>query len=187
MEEKTITLIIGLAGIVSTLIASGLGFYYTAKARTSSLREVLFVKQFDLITRIISKQGRVRVFVTILAAKDNTYKEQAREDIGNCVKEFSEYQDEGAAILPTELWVEVKKINDYMASILISYDDGKDISEDDTKTLAAMITKICLLSRAVIGVDELTEESIELFSSKEEYEKLANIEIEDLKKISKQQ
>lgn len=185
MEEKTTTLIVGLAGILSTLIASGLGLYFTAKARTNSLREALYVRQFDLITRIISKQGRVRVFATILAGKDNTYKEQAREDIGNCVKEFSEYQEEGAAILPTELWIEIKKTDDYMADILVNYDEGKGVSEDDIKTLAAMMAKVCLLSRVVIGVDELTEESVKLFSSKKEYEKLANIKIEELKNVSK--
>ena len=185
MEEKTVTLIVGLAGIVATLIASGLGLYFTAKARTGSLREALFTKQLDLISRIIHKQGRARVFLTILAGKDNTYKEEAREDIGNCVKEFSEIQEEGAAILPTELWGEVKKLNNHMTSILVSYDERKEISEDGFKTLVAMMTKVALLSRVVIGVDELTEESINLFSSKKEYGRLANIEIDYFKKIQK--
>jgi len=185
MEEKTVTLIVSLAGILATLIASSLGLYFTAKARTRSLRDALFAKQLNLIERIIRTQGRVRAFVTILAGKDNAYKEQAREDVVSCVKEFFSIQDEGAAILPTQLWVEVKKLNDYMASILVSYDEEENISENDFKTLVAMMAKVCLLSRLVIGADELTEESIKLFSSKKEYDKLANIEIEEFKKIQK--
>ncbi|MGO9147509.1 MAG: hypothetical protein ACLQDF_14185 [Desulfomonilia bacterium] len=55
MEEKTITLIIGLAGIASTLIAGGLGSYFTARARSSPLRETLFSKQLELMTKVIKE------------------------------------------------------------------------------------------------------------------------------------
>jgi len=183
MEANTVTLIIGLSGIGATLIASGLGIYFTAKARSSALREALFNKQLDIIARIIRKQGKFRVFAIILAGEDDTYKDQARGDIGDCTKDFSKIQEEGAAILPTELWVEVKKMNYHMTKILVSYDEGKGISEDSFKTLVAMMAKIGLLARTVIGVDQLTEESLSLFSSKKEYENLANIEIEHFRKI----
>jgi hypothetical protein len=69
-----------------------------------------------------------------------------------------------------------------MLEILVSYDEEKGITEDIVKTLVAMMTKVCLLSRAVVGTDELTGESINLFSSKSDYEKLASLEIEELKK-----
>jgi hypothetical protein len=183
MEANTVTLIVGLAGIGATLIASSLGLYFTAKARSSALREALFTKQLDLIARTIHKQGRIRIFAIILAGEDDTYKERAREDIGNCIKDFSEIQEEGAAILPTELWMEVKKLNDHMIKILVSYDDGNGISEDNFKILVAMIVKVSLLSRAVIGVDRLTEASLSLFSSKKQYENLANIEIEYFREL----
>lgn len=183
MEANTVTLIVGLSGIGATLIAGGLGIYFTAKARSSALREALFNKQLDLISRIMLKQGRFRVFATILAMEDDTYKDQARDDIGDCTKDFSEIQEEGAAILPTELWVEVKKLNDQMTKILVDYDEGRGISEDSFETLVAMMAKIGLLARAVIGADELTEESLGLFSSKKDYENLANMEIEYFRKM----
>lgn len=178
MEANTVTLIIGLSGIGATLIASALGIYFTAKARSGALREALFNKQIDIITRIMHQQSRFRVFATILAGEDDAYKEQVREDIGTCTKDFSEIQEESAAILPTELWVEVKKLNDLMTKSLVSYDEGTGISEDSFKTLVALMAKIALLARAVIGADELTEESLSLFSSKQEYRNLADIEID---------
>ena len=183
MEANTVTLIIGLSGITATLIASGLGFYFTAKARSSSLREALFKKQLDIIARIMHKQGRFRVFATILTGEDDMFEDQARKEIGDCTRDFSEIQEEGAAILPTELWIEVKKLNDYMINILLSYDEGKGLSEDSLRTLAAMMAKIGMLARIVIGVDELTEESLTLFTSKKKYEKLASIKIKQLKKL----
>ncbi|HIJ80007.1 MAG: hypothetical protein OEY01_16055 [Desulfobulbaceae bacterium] len=185
MDANTVTLIVGLSGIGATLIASGMGFYFTAKARSSALREALFSKQIDLIARALHKQGRFRVFVTILAGKDDAYRDLAREDIGECIKEFSEIQEEGAAILPTELWIEVKKLNDHMADLLINYDEGNGIPEENFKNLVAMMAKVGLVSRSVIGTDELTEESISLFSSKKKYEELANLEHASLRKLHK--
>ncbi len=93
-------------------------------------------------------------------------------------------QEEGAALLPTELWIEVKKVNDYIVDILVSYDDKNEIEEESLKSFVAMCTKIGLMSRNVFGVDELTEESLKLFSSKKHYEELANLEIEHIKKYN---
>jgi len=129
------------------------------------------------------KQGRFRVFATILAGEDDTYKDLARDDIGDCTKDFSEIQEEGAAILPVELWVEVKKLNDQMATILVDYDEGRGVSEDSSKTLVTTMTKIGLLARAVIGADELTEESLSLFANNKNYDNLANMEIESFRKM----
>jgi len=182
MEANTVTLIVGLSGIGATLIASTLGIYFTAKARSGGLRESLFKKQLDLIARIMHKQGRFRVFAAILVGDDDTYRDQAREDIGDCTKDFSEIQEESAAILPTELWVEVKKLNDQMTEILVNYDEGKGISENSYKKLIAMMAKIGLLARAVIGADDLTEESLKVFSNKKAYENLANLELDNFRK-----
>lgn len=38
MDSSIATLIIGLAGIIGTLIASGLGLYFTARAESCSMQ-----------------------------------------------------------------------------------------------------------------------------------------------------
>ena len=58
MEPSTVTLIIGLAGIVSTLSVSGLGLYYTAKSRAAPLRQALFSKQIEIVMEIANLQSR---------------------------------------------------------------------------------------------------------------------------------
>lgn len=75
-----------------------------------------------LITQIIHKQGRFRIFATILADSDEAYKQLAREDIGLCTRDFSELEEESSAILPAELWVEIKQLSNQMISILVEYD-----------------------------------------------------------------
>ncbi len=183
MEANTVTLIVGLSGIGATLIASGLGIYFTAKSRSSVLREILFKKQLDLIARTIRTQGRFMVYATIMTGDDDKDKELAGEDFRACMKEFYEINIECISILPTNLCVEVKRLNDHMMGILGSYYKGGAISEESLKILHAMAGKIALLSRTVIGADELTEESLNLFSSKKEYERLVNMEIEYIKKL----
>jgi len=185
VDQKIVTLIVGLAGIGATLISSGLGLYFIAKARSAPIRETLFKKQIDLISRIIHKQGRIRVYFTIMGAEDATFKEKARDDIGECVRDFSEMQDEAAGILPTELWVEIKRLNDQVVNLLVSYDHSTKIDPSGLTTLSAMMAKVALISRAVIGADELTEENLSLFSSTKHYINLANIEVEHFERISK--
>lgn len=182
MTEHLSILIIGLAGIVATLIASGAGLYFTAKARTGPLREVLYSKQVELLCRIVHRQSRFRVYATILRCEDETddayaFKEKAREDIAQCFREFSETQEEAAAVLPTEGWVEIKKLSDCMSGILGEYDESKGIKQASFTNLVARMTKVALLARVVLGVDELTDESLSLFAAAKDYERTASIEI----------
>lgn len=183
MDGNIVTLIVGLSGIIATLIASGLGLYFTAKARSENLRQTLFSNQLELVIKIIHKQSRIRNFAIILSDNDDTFKKQARDDIGECIREFSEFQERAAAILPTELWIEIKYLNDEMTQMLADYDGSKSVTKDHLRELAARETKVALLSRAVIGTDELTEQSMKLFSEKNSLKRLANIEIDYFRKL----
>jgi hypothetical protein len=176
MDPNVVTLIIGLAGIASTLISSGLGIYYTAKARSAPLREMLYSKQVELISKLIYKQGRFRVYATVLSDETSIYGEQARDDIGNCVKEYAELTEEGAAILPTDLWIEVKQLSSAMSGLVVDYDASGKIDKDRLVELIAIEAKLSLIARAVLGVDKLTDESLQLFSSTKEFERLAKLE-----------
>ena len=186
MDQKVVTLIVGLAGITATLISSGLGLYFIARARSAPLREALFKKQLELISRIIHKQEKIRLFAIIMVEGEDAFKDRARNDIGECVQEFSELQYEAAAILPVELWAEVKRLNDYVVNLLVSYDQSTELDISSLTTLSAMAAKVALISRSVIGADELTGENLSLFSNKKHFENLAKIEVEHFEKISKE-
>ena len=187
MDANTVTLVVGLGGIIATLISSVLGLYFISKARSSPLREMLYSKQFDLIVSIISKLGKIRIFTTILAGEDSTFKDCARDDLGECAKTMSEFTEEGAAILPTVLWVEFKKLSNHVAAILVEYDKNESIDSEQIVKLSAMGTKVALVARSVLGVDELTEESIKIFSSKKAFERLANIETSSFEEMAREE
>jgi hypothetical protein len=183
MDPNLITLIIGLAGIIATLISSILGFYFIARARSAPLRELLYSKQVEIITQLISKQARFRVFATLLVGDDPAYKDRARLDIGICVKNYSILTEKAAAILSTELWIDLRRLSNYMTELVVLYDENHKLDKEHIAKLSALDAKVLLISRAVLGVDELTQESLELFSSGKKYEGLVNIEAEELKTI----
>lgn len=186
MKPEIVTLIVGLAGITATLISSGLGLYFIAKARSSALRESLFNQQLDLVKKVVFKQARVRIYFTVLSDKGGPFEDQAREDVGESIRDFSELQEEGAAIFPVELWIEVKQLNDVMTSILAAYDDGEGITKSEIEVFSAHAVKVALLSRAVLGIDELTNESLKLFSSEKSFKRVANLEVDHFKKLYRQ-
>ncbi len=185
MDSSTVTLIVALAGIASTLVSSSLGLYFTARARSAPLRKLLYSKQIELITQIIHKEGRFRVYATILAGDDPTFKEPARHDIGNCMKNHSELTEKAAAILSTDLWVEIKQLNSFMTELLVNYDENEKLNEEHLIKLSSMDAKVALVSRAALGIDELTEESLKLFSNVKDFERLAKIESEEFKVFAK--
>jgi len=145
------------------------------------LRELLYSKQVELISKIIHKQARYRVYATVLSdAATAAFHERALEDIGECVKEYSELTEQAAAILPTDLWIEIKRLSTAMTDLTVDYDEVSKIDEDKLIAIMAIDAKVALLSRAVLGVDELSDESLKLFSSPKSVDRLASLELEDL-------
>ena len=183
--SNTVILFVSLAGVSGTIIVSFLGLYFTAKARSAPLRELLYAKQIDLITQIIYKQARFRIYATILSGDDSTFKDVARDDISSCTKEYSELTEKAAALLPTDLWVEIKQLSNLMSELLTNYDENAILDQNSLLKLAALDSKVALISRVVLGIDELTEESLKLFSSTKDFERVAKIELGYLERLAK--
>ena len=103
--------------------------------------------------------------------------------LGESVRDYSELQEEGAAILPTELWAEVNQLNSAMTGILVAYDEGQGISPESMFDFVARSAKVALISRAVLGIDELTTESLKLYSSEENLKRVAELELKNLRAL----
>jgi hypothetical protein len=186
MDERTVTLTVALAGIASTLIVGGVGLYFTAKSRSARYREALFERQLEIAVQIVYLQSRIRVFATILAGEDATYKSQARDDIRDYFRQFSETEQKAAVLLPVELWVEAKNLSDEISEAIGEYDSKETITPARMTSLVARMTKVALLSRVVLGVDELTEQSLALFSSQKAYTRVASLEVSHFEEVHRQ-
>jgi hypothetical protein len=179
MDQKTITLIVGLVGILATLTSSLIGHYFTAKARSNPFRQLLYAKQLELVTKLVHRQSRFKIFAVILI--DNTsYIEQAENDMRDCVKVYSELTEEGAVLLPVEIYVEIRELNRWMVDFLIRFDEGKELDKDLLDEFAVIDLKIALIVRGLLGVDELSEGSISVFSSKKKFKRVIGLERSDL-------
>jgi hypothetical protein len=87
--------------------------------------------------------------------------------------------------LPTELWIGVKDLDNWMVDFLVDYDKGENLQDDVLIEYAAMDLKVALLARALLGVDELSSESLRLFSAKDSLERISKIEHAELKSFAK--
>jgi hypothetical protein len=165
------SLIIAIAGMFSTLVVAALGLYFTARARSAPMREMLYSKQLDLARQIFKAFGRGRMYAALLTP-DNEYRDRARVDIGGVIKRLSVLTDEAAALFPTELYIAVGDASKEFTSLLVEFDEGRDTKVISGR-VAARTAKAALIVRALLGIDELSVESIRLFSKKDALERLA--------------
>jgi hypothetical protein len=119
--------------------------------------------------------GRIRNLLTIiLDHQDVSFKEVAQEDVTEAVREFSQLVDMSAALLPTELWVEFRRLNRLAVDILVAYDEGQhEGSEQSKRDFVEHAAKAALLARTFLGIDELATESASLFKTRKAAEKLS--------------
>ncbi|RZI40508.1 hypothetical protein EGT07_22980 [Herbaspirillum sp. HC18] len=183
MEPTTVTLIVGLAGIVSTFTLGTIGLYFTAKSRISKHRETLFQRQMELGEEIVHLQARMRIFSSLLATKGFERTEEARRDLGESYVQFSKTEERAAVIFPVHLWKEVRDVSNSIAEIMAEYDTTQDIKPTTMQSFIARSTKVALLVRELIGVDELTDQSLSLFSRKKSFDRLSNLEVDFFKKM----
>jgi hypothetical protein len=180
MAEGTQTLLVGVAGITATLIASGLGLYFTANARTAPLRHLLYEKQLNLVTTLMELVGKMRNYSTILGDPSSEFVDRARQDLGDAVPRLSTLVDTSAAILPTEVFAEVANLRASITSFLHDFDKG-EIDSTFSDRLGVQAAKMALVARASLGIDELSSESIKLFGSTAVFQRLSAVTEDDIR------
>lgn len=184
MDPSVTALVLGLAGLVATLLSSSLGLYFTAKARTSPLREHLYREQVELTLRILRTSGRAKLFAAVLADEDSPHLERAREDLRRRIMELARLSDSAAAILPTELYVEVRRLANLFSEYSEAFDEKVDLTEFPGK-FAGHMGKTAILARTYLGVDQLSAESARLFTTKRKLKEIAATSPEEVTRIIK--
>ncbi len=182
MDANTGTLIIGLAGIAATSLSSGLGLYFVARARRSPMRELLYSRQLGLVVPLLRTVGRIRVLTTILVSEDGQFKEEARSDVGLAVQRLSELSDSAAALLPTQLFAEVRRLSALAVDVLVNVDAGRNAASVAAQ-LDAQAAKTALMARALLGVDELSDESMALFAEGESLQRLSSVGLRHFRRL----
>jgi hypothetical protein len=159
-----VTLGIGLAGILSTLIVSSLGLYFTHKARTSKYREELYSTQIELIIELFELIDAVTsASKAVMDAEDKESHFDAWYEFKSQVLSLSDSLSRSSAILPTELFTALGQLHSSAVDFLYVSTQKEDV-ESDYHVLRGFDVKFALLAREFIGVDALSEESTKLFA-----------------------
>ena len=169
-------LLLGIAGLTATVISSGLGLYFTSKARVDPHRELLYARQVELVVDIIATIGKVRVYTPMIIERGE-WEERAVDGFRPVVKRMAELSDLSAALLPTLLYAEVNHLSRLVTDFLVAYDKGGSMPEFPEK-LAGRSAKAALLARTYLGVDELSEETAKLAKGK--VAKVADVSPEEI-------
>ncbi|NVM66954.1 hypothetical protein FHW88_005272 [Mucilaginibacter sp. SG538B] len=177
MDQKIVTLIISIVAILATLTSSLVGHYFTAKARTSSFKQLLYGRQVDLLIRIMQKQGSFKIYASLLIPGEVDYREQARKDGVEILKEYSALSEEAAAIIPSELWGGIRDCCRSMSDLIEQFDRGELNSKDKLLPFTAINVKVGLMIRSFIGADKLSYESVALFETKKDLQRITKMEI----------
>jgi hypothetical protein len=163
-----------------------MGLYFAARGRSAPLRQHLYEQQLALVVRLLRIIGKVRTYAPMVLDSTDPYYDLALADLRVKVHQLAETKDTAAAILPTELFVEVSQLSGVVTNFLVDHDEGRDVTWFAPK-LAGHATKTALLARTFLGVDELSTESTSLFATKSSLKKVSSLAPDAIAATAKQE
>lgn len=184
MEADITALVLGIGGLVATGMIGALGLYFTAKARSAPLREALYARQLTVIVDLLQLIENARLYVAIGLGEDTDYRQRAHSDLVGCMPELNRYRSLASALLPVEIFVEVSRVSDVLSAFIETLERE---SPDPTlqEQLAEHCMRLALLSRQLLGIDELSEVSIKLFADKKALERLSTVTIREIREATR--
>jgi hypothetical protein len=174
---------IALAGLLSTIIVSIVGLYFTNRARTQNYRSCLYQKQLDLIVDIIDLMQLLELdLALVIYSKSDQDRNKYLSIFNEHFLKFSETQRIGSSLLSIDLYGQITKTNTLAQSIVIKINDGGG-NIDDLNKLKAFNVQFALLAREFMGVEKLSEQTVKLFTKRKEISGLTNLDNNALVKI----
>ena len=174
---------LAIAGLASTIIASGIGFYYTHKARTEDYRSFLYQKQFDLIIGIMEQLQMMELDLDLALTDEVSSGKSEYIDLFNRhYLELAEMQHKGSIIFPVELYGKVNGAFKKAQDIVIKL-SRENIANGDLVEFRATNLEVGLIAREFMGVDKLSTQSTKIFSTHKEVSKLDEMSSDDMTKL----
>jgi len=183
MSMNWLSLTIALAGLLSTIIVSIVGFYFTNRARTQNYRSYLYQKQLDLIIEIIDLLQLLELDLDlVISSKSGDARKKYLSIFNQHYLDFSEKQRITSSLFSVDLYGQITKINSFAQDLVIKINDGGE-NDDDLNQLKAFDVQFAMLAREYMGVDKLSEQTAKLFTKKKDLSSLTELEDAKLVKI----
>lgn len=160
----TTSLWIAVAGLAATATASGVGFYFSYKSQRSPLREQLHAKQIEVLVDFSIGSTRLQKIAAALqdtarlSEEDQRSLDEAWDEVSQRLLDIVQM---GAVVLPSDLYSAMTAFracaDAYEIAVVKKINIGKAYYD-----LMGACTHVTMLSRELVGADNLSIESLKL-------------------------
>ena len=150
---------IAIAGLVSTVVSSGLGLYFTSRARTASYRDLLYEKQLALVTDILEAAAKLDALGgMVLTTKDEPNRKKAWAELQEQLSQTNSLGARAAVLLPNQVYAAFGVYHHIAVRILV--DSGaRSATPSLLEELRARSAHLMEFCRALVGVEALSAET----------------------------
>ena len=167
------TVLVGLAGLVTTLVASALGLFFTYKARTEPYRGALYAHQVqgvsDLLEATAETQQRVQTF---LAATEENAKHLAHEKMHRTIIDVMPLFGRVAGLMPKRFGPFLGNYYRCLTDLLFAVHSHGSL-DAIIRSLDVALSQLLDVLREFLRVDQLTDETLSLLKAESLKELLA--------------
>ena len=160
------TVWVSLAGLASTVAASGIGFYFTHKSQRTPLRQELYKQQIDCLSAFVVHATLMQQLAASFTSGTSKFESGNDDDMAweTLNAEILEITQRGGLVLPAAAY---STLTAYRAAQR-DFEDALIAKKDLKLPLHAMQGAFgqVMVGREVVGADHLSAESIKLHSAK---------------------
>lgn len=164
MQDSTVTLIVGIAGILGTLTSSAVGHYYIAKVRRDVYQKAVFSEQMAMLKSVHLLVGRARNLLAMIVPPDAEHYDMALQDSLSLVPQIADLIHEGSAFLPQEIWVDLNQFADKLIEVFEISDKNSNEAAALARDVQIYAATLALATRKLFGIDELSVETYNMLT-----------------------
>jgi len=150
--------------LAATALTSGLGLYFTFRARTASYRELLYQKQTALVTEMLETMAQVDALCgVVLTTTEELGRKDGWKELQDQLSRTALLGARAAALLPNQVYAAFGEYHGVAVRILV--DSGRGATDaaplDELRARSAHFMEH---GRALLGVEALSAETQALVS-----------------------
>jgi hypothetical protein len=155
---------IAVAGLAATATASGIGFYFSYKAQRSPLREQLHAKQIEVLVDFSIGSTRLQKIAAALqdtsklSAEDQHSLDEVWDEVSQRLLDIVQM---GGVVLPSDLYSAMTAFRACADDYEIAVVKGVNVEKAYYDLMGAG-AHVAMLSRELVGADNLSFESLKL-------------------------
>jgi|GEM_PF-1465682 len=160
------TVWISLAGLAATVAVSGIGFYFTHKSQRTALRQELYTHQIDYLCSFVVHATQMVQLAASFASGTAKFESGGEEDMAweHLNAEILEITQRSGLVLPAAAYTTLTSFR----AAQRDFEDALIAKAELRAPLQAMqgaLGQVFMVGREVVGVDNLSMESIKLHSA----------------------